>query len=88
MKDAKRATPAELTTSWPDIASTDAAGETARQIVLSLRVAMGEASVRSVASAAGIDESTVRKMLAGEVWPDIRTVALLEQALRARLYPR
>lgn len=88
MSDSKRAKPAELTRSWPDSESSDAAGELARQIVLNLRVAMGATSVRGVARAAELDEATVRKVLAGDVWPDIRTVARLEQALGAPLYPR
>jgi len=49
---------------------------------------MGETSVRSVARTAGLHEATVRKALAGEVSPEIRTVARLEEALGARLHPK
>lgn len=85
MSDSKRARPAELTKSWPDSASSDAAGEVARLMVLNLRAAMGATSIRGVARAAGLNEATVRKVLAGEVWPDVRSVARLEEALGVRL---
>ncbi|WP_197052990.1 helix-turn-helix domain-containing protein [Microbacterium hominis] len=41
-----------------------------------------------MASAAGLDEGTLRRILAGERWPDVRTAALLEEALQKPLYPR
>jgi len=83
----RRETPAELTESWPDAPSADLAGEAARCFVLNLMSAMGERSVRSVANDAGLDEGTVRRILAGAAWPDLRSVARLEAALRAALYP-
>lgn len=88
MANRRRETPAELTESWPDAPSRDAAGETARQLAINLREAIGERSVRSVASDAGIDEGTIRNVLRGAAWPDIHSVARLEESLAVRLYPR
>ncbi|WP_374679323.1 helix-turn-helix domain-containing protein [Microbacterium wangruii] len=88
MANRRRESPSELTPSWPDAPSSDPAGETARQFVLNLRCGLGERSVRAVAEQAGLDEATVRRVLSGAAWPDLRTVARLEDALGARLYPR
>ncbi|MCR2825017.1 hypothetical protein [Microbacterium sp. zg.Y909] len=88
MANRRRESPFELTESWPDAPSSDSAGETARQFVLNLRSALGERSVRAVAEHAVLDEATVRRVLSGAAWPDLRTVARLEEALGTRLYPR
>lgn len=88
MANRRRETPAELTESWPDAPSRDAAGETARLFALNLRAAIGERSVRSVARDAGIDEGTVRNVLSGAAWPDLHSVSRLEESLAIRLYPR
>ena len=88
MANRRRESPFELTSSLPDAPSSDPAGETARQFVLNLRSALGERSVRAVAEQAGLDEATVRRVLSGAAWPDLRTVARLEDALGVRLYPK
>ena len=87
MADRRRESPFELTESWPDVPSTDPAGEKARLFVLNLRGAIGERSVRSVAKDADLDEGTVRRVLAGAAWPDLHTIARIEQALGVSLYP-
>lgn len=87
MANRRRESPFELTESWPDSPSPDPAGETARRLAVNLRSAIGERSLRSVANAAGIDEATLRKVLSGAAWPDLRTIARLESALSASLYP-
>ena len=88
MANRRRETPAELTESWPDVPSRDAAGEKARQFALNLRTAIGDRSVRSVARDAGIDEGTIRNVLSGAAWPDLRTITRLESSLGRRLYPQ
>jgi hypothetical protein len=55
-----RLSPAELSVSWPDIPSSDLAAETARRFAINLRDALGEMSIRSVATKAGISEGTIR----------------------------
>lgn len=87
MKKPPRHKPAELTSSWPTVASSDAAGEAARRFVLNLRAAMGDRSIRGIAVSADLDEATVRHVLAGTVWPDLLTIARLEAALGKPLYP-
>lgn len=88
MGNQHRETPASLTPGWPEASSPDSAAETARVFANSLRDAIGNRSVRSVASSAGLDEATVRRVLTGDAWPDLRTVARLEDALLRPLYPR
>ncbi|WP_410054862.1 helix-turn-helix domain-containing protein [Microbacterium sp. Mcb102] len=83
-----RETPAMLSSRWPDAPSTDPVGEAARRFALNLKAAIGERSVREVARAAGIDEGTIRKILLGESWPDLRTIWKLESSLDAELYAR
>lgn len=51
-----RATPAMLTSKWPDQGSAEPVGEAARRFALNLQAAIGERSVRAVAREAGIDE--------------------------------
>ncbi|GAA3917980.1 hypothetical protein GCM10022382_24970 [Microbacterium invictum] len=87
MPSPTRPTPASLTTSWPDVPSVDPAGEKARLFALSLRRAIDDRSVRSVAAAASLNEATVRRVLAGAAWPDLHTIAVLESTLGLRLYP-
>lgn len=81
-------TPKDLTGSWPDEPSHDPAGEAARLFVVNLRVAMGEKSIRRVARDAGLDEGSVRRVLAGAAWPHLRAMVMLEEALGTRLYTR
>lgn len=42
---------------------------------------MGDASIRSVAREANLDHNVLRTMLSGETWPDLVTIAKLEQTL-------
>jgi len=83
-----RATPAMLSSQWPDAPSADSVGEVARRFALNLKAAIGEQSVRAVARTAGIDEGTIRKILLGESWPDLRTIWKLESSLETQLYFR
>lgn len=80
--------PKDLTSSWPDEPSDDAAGEAARRFVVNLRAAMGEKSIRRVAAEAGIDEGSLRRVLAGAAWPHLRAMVMLEESLGVRLYTR
>lgn len=56
-------------------------------IVQRYRAAAGGRSLRSVASAAGIDPTSLGRTLAGETVPDVHTVAVLEDALGVGLWP-
>lgn len=73
---------------WPEVMSSDPLGEVARLFVVNLRTAIGNRSVRSVATAAGMSHGTLLNVLAGRVWPDLYTIARLEATLDAGLVPR
>jgi transcriptional regulator with XRE-family HTH domain len=73
---------------WPDGKLDTIDGEVAASIARNLREAMGGRSARSIAGAAGIAHTTVQRILSGEHWPDIASIALLEDALKAPLWPR
>lgn len=88
MVESQRPSPASLTDSWPEAPSTDVAGENARLFAITLRLAIDGRSIRSIADAAGLDEGTIRKILSGSSWPDLRTITLLENALRQALWPQ
>lgn len=81
-----RATPAMLAPGWPDQQSADPVGEAARRSALNLQAAIGDKSVRAVAREAGLDDGTIRKILLGQSWPDLRTIWKLESALAVHLY--
>ncbi|WP_157421513.1 helix-turn-helix transcriptional regulator [Agromyces sp. Leaf222] len=81
-----RESPRELTSSWPDVPCDDPAGEIARQFVLKLVQATDGQSIRAVAEKAGVNEGTIRRVIAGESWPDLRTIARVEISLKKRLY--
>ncbi|WP_290472745.1 helix-turn-helix transcriptional regulator [Leifsonia sp. 71-9] len=72
---------------WPNTKLDDPIHETARQFVLNVRKAMGDASVRATAGAAGIDHNTLRYVLSGESWPDLIVISRLERSLGVRLWP-
>lgn len=88
MSRVSRPTPADLTPGWPELASSDHPAETARLLAVNLKRALGGRSVRSAVEGTGVDEATVRRILAGAIWPDLRSIARLELALNAPLYPR
>jgi transcriptional regulator with XRE-family HTH domain len=52
-----------------------------------LRDGIGERSIRSVATAAGVSHVTILNVLAGRAWPDLSTIARLEIALGVPLWP-
>jgi hypothetical protein len=87
-KKERRETPLELSPDWPNEPSPDHAGETARLITLGLLEAMNGRSIRSVAKAAELNEGTLRRLISGQSWPDVRTIARLERALDVKIYRR
>jgi DNA-binding phage protein len=75
---------------WPDDPLVDDAPPYATvtaEVVRRYRAAVGSRSLRSVASAAGIDATSLGRTLAGETVPDVHTVAVLEDALGVALWP-
>jgi hypothetical protein len=83
-----RAKPAALAPApWPDVPSVDPIGEVARRFAVNVRQAVGTRSIRSVADASGVTHTTLLSVLAGQVWPDLETIAKLERGLEAQLWP-
>ena len=82
-----RPSPRELVEGWPDTRTDDPVGEVARQFALNLRAAIGDRSLRAAAEAAAMDHSTIQAILQGRTWPDLYTVAKLEQGLDTDLWP-
>lgn len=52
-----------------------------------LQAAIDERSLREVARLAGISHSTLLAVMAGQRWPDMVTIAKLEEALDVDLWP-
>lgn len=82
-----RARPCDLTPSWPDAQSDSNVGEVARLFALNLRSAIGDRSLRTAAVACDLSHVTVASILAGRNWPDLETIAKLEEGLGTRLWP-
>lgn len=94
MPKSQRDTPADLCPDWPSSPSTSPEGEVARILALRLRASIPYRGVRKipyrgvrkVANRAGVDEGTIRNILSGARWPDLRTVVRLEVALGVALW--
>ena len=73
---------------WPQAKlDGDPAAQAAQEFVVRLAAAAGERSLRAVEAATGVDHDTVARILRGDTWPDIATVANLEHGLKADLWP-
>lgn len=84
----ERAQPVELCpTPWPSAPSADPYAEVARRFVVALNGALNGRSVRSIAADAGLTHGALNKLLAGRSWPNLLTIARLERALGADLWP-
>ena len=59
----------------------------AQELARSLHEAIGPLSLRYVARRAKLDHTTIAAVLSGSRWPDLVTIAKLEQALGKRLWP-
>ncbi|MFE7561903.1 helix-turn-helix domain-containing protein [Kitasatospora sp. NPDC057500] len=74
---------------WPREASTDIGAETVREISRRLADVLADRgwSLRQAASGSGVNRQTIADLLAGRSWPDVATVARLENFLDVPLYP-
>ena len=72
---------------WPDVPLAGAVGEVARRFAVNVQTAIGERSVRAAARDAGLDHTTLLSVLHGRSWPDLATVARLENGLGIDLWP-
>lgn len=73
---------------WPN-ATLDgtAAAVYAQHVARLLDAAMGDRSRREVARLTGLSDVTIAAVLSGDNYPDLRTLARLEDALNTRLLP-
>jgi len=83
----ERAKPRDVVPGWPDARSDDPVGEVARQFTLRLRAAIGDRSLRDAGTITGTSHVTLLKILDGQVWPDMATIAKLELGLGVDLWP-
>lgn len=65
----------------------DPAAQVAQRLASRLAAAVDGRSLRAVERATGVDHDTVARILRGDTWPDIATVAHLEHGLGADLWP-
>lgn len=75
---------------WPDGTldrDAPAAARYVQEISRRLRDALGDANVSEVAAAAGLARSTLYDLVSGSTWPDVVSLAQLEQVLGVRLWP-
>ncbi|WP_259316588.1 helix-turn-helix domain-containing protein [Kitasatospora xanthocidica] len=77
---------------WPDVELAEDAPPEAvvgLAFVLRLRGELAERSwsARELGRQAGVAHTTINRLLAGEVLPDVATIVRLEVALRIDLYP-
>lgn len=83
----RREPPASYSSDWPSEPCSDAAAEKVRLLIVRLRDAMGERSLRSTVAEIDMDYSVLSDYLNGRAWPDSRAIALLEIGLNASLWP-
>ncbi|MFJ7910061.1 helix-turn-helix domain-containing protein [Kitasatospora sp. NPDC096204] len=84
--------PRELTEdpeAWPRLACGDVGAEVVREISRRLAEALAAkgTSLRQAASGSGVNRQAIADLLAGRSWPDVATVARLENFLAVPLYP-
>lgn len=72
---------------WPHGDTEDLAGLVAAAFAQRLVAVIANRSVRSVAAECQVNHQTIHAILAGEVWPDMYTIAHLEAGLNAALWP-
>jgi len=72
---------------WPDAACTDPAAETARQFAINLTKAIDGRSLRTIGELTDVDYSAISRILNGDTWADLSTVARLEHGLNTAIYP-
>lgn len=80
--------PNHYVTPWPDGPTTGPAEvQVAVTIAHKLADATAGRSLRDVGRQAGVDHTTIAGIIAGERWPNMVTLARLEQALDVALWP-
>ncbi|OII25844.1 hypothetical protein BIV01_10350 [Curtobacterium sp. MCBA15_013] len=63
------------------------AGEYARRFAVRLRDVIGDGSVRALGRDADVAPGAIRRIIEGQTWPDLSTIAKLESTLGEVLWP-
>lgn len=87
MPRSARARPRDLAPAWPDGPSTSPEGEVARRFAENLRRQIAARPIRAVARDSGVNHSTLLGILDGQKWPDLETIAKIEEGTGADLWP-
>lgn len=82
-----RKPPVSHTPDWLNAPCDDPAAEVARQLANTLRDAIGDRSLRTIEELTGVNYAATSRILRGETWADLRTIARLEHGLGVALYP-
>ncbi len=84
-----RKTPAEhfADGAWPDGTTDDPAARVAAAFASRLRTAAAGRSYRELGRLTGVDHEAIAKTVNGRNWPDLATIAKLEQGLGVDLWP-
>ena len=72
---------------WPEQQCDDPIAEVARLLALNLAAALDGRSTRDAARLTGVDHTTIGDVLRGDAWPDLQTIARLENGLGVDLWP-
>jgi len=86
MPRSARKVPRDWCTRWPDVVSDSELGEVARRFTIKLRSIVDELGMVNVERATRVHHATMRRILDGDVWPDMETIAKLELGLRVSLW--
>ena len=84
----RRLSPCARVSGWPNEPSADADVEVARRLAVNLGDAIAGRSIREIGRIAGVDPVAIGRVLRGETWPDLQTVARLEAGLASDLWPQ
>lgn len=76
-----------LPATWPHGRATNVSAAYAQRFVQKLLDALGKRSYRELARMSGIRHTTIAALVRGDSWPDLTTVAAIENALAADLWP-
>ncbi|QEE62451.1 helix-turn-helix transcriptional regulator [Salinibacterium sp. dk2585] len=87
MSRPSRPQPRDGSRDWPDVTAADPVSEVARRFAENVRTAIGDQSIRAAARDVGVAHTTIVAILQGRVWPDLETIAKLEQGLGVDLWP-
>jgi transcriptional regulator with XRE-family HTH domain len=74
---------------WPDAEITDPAAAVVQHIARATQNALGQLglSLRQAADNSGVNRQVIANLVAGRTWPDVATIARLENFLAMPLYP-